>query len=182
MTSLLETNKDLVIKETLKAADYCQELLMPFHEPFYKEKLIIKVDFSPTRRYSRGGKYTKGYGINIAANPYLLGLEYYNRIPDKYIVRCNEYASYESDPIIGTVLVTDPIQHLRIVVGHEVSHACQKFLRDTRDWDSKPHGSLFKSIYKQIRVKLNKELPNQLETKKRYDELIKFITKKEFNA
>jgi hypothetical protein len=126
-----------------------------------------KLDWSPSRASSRGGWYGGGPGVSIAMYRYY--------IQQFSPFRVYEYASFDTDPVIGGFYATSNAQYLAMVVCHEMAHAVQFYrmfvLKEER---SKPHGLVFKKHYAKLRKKiLNPHLPNQKTTKELYNNLIK---------
>jgi len=105
---------------------------------------ITKFDWSPRRTRSKGGRYSKGYGISIAMKRYL------NWGKDTH--RVYEYASYDSDPVIGGFYTSNPLDSLKMVICHEMAHALQFYMFDCGYRVEEPHGVLFKTLYKDLRI------------------------------
>jgi hypothetical protein len=128
------------------------------------------LDWSKTRRSSRGGWYATGPGINIA-----MAVSAKQR---GELYRMYEYPSFDTDPVIGGFYATDPNLALGMVICHEMAHAVQFFriihLGYAR---GKPHGTEFKQPYAQLRKAiLNPLLVNQKQLKTEYELMIKSIT------
>jgi len=116
----------------------------------------IRFDWSPNRVTSRGGMYASGPGISIAMHRYgsnRLALEAF---------RVYEYKSFDNDPDIGGFFTRDKMDGLKMIVCHEIAHACQFYLYKKNNFRDAPHGDTFKHLYKEIRQKfLNPFLPEQ---------------------
>jgi hypothetical protein len=71
----------------------------------------------------------------------------------------NEYDSYNNDPVIGRIEVSDNKDILLCLVAHEVSHYVQYTFRNwfpeylKKDY-RKPHGRTFQKIYRYLRADL----------------------------
>lgn len=64
----------------------------------------------------------------------------------------HEYKSFVNDPIIGKTKLNCFEDILFVIVAHEVSHHVQRKWIDVRDgFRSKPHGDVFKNIYRELR-------------------------------
>lgn len=117
--------------------------------------LVSKFDWDSKRRCSRGGIYKDGPGINIAMHP---------AVPDNRgeTYRFREYASYDSDKVIGGFYSKRPYDKLEAIIAHEVAHAIQFFAYKKLDIRCKPHGPIFKKYYAMLRVQfINSNLPDQ---------------------
>jgi hypothetical protein len=104
----------------------------------------VELDWSPGRVTSRGGMYKSGPGINIAMNRYTSRIKL-----DAY--RVYEYKSFDSDPEIGGFFTTDPQDGLKMIICHEMAHACQYYLYSVNKFRDAPHGDTFKRVYREIR-------------------------------
>ena len=122
-----------------------------------------KLDWSKRRRCSRGGWRNGGPIVSIAMSV---------AIPDENYNaprRVYEYASFDSDKVIGGFFTNNLEHKLLHHITHEMAHAAQYnhkyFHKMSR---LKPHGKEFKMFYSELRqVFLNPFLPNQelMETK-----------------
>lgn len=137
---------------------------------------IIKFDWSPTRTAHRGGRYRTHYGINMAMYR-LFGYGNWcsdHAVNNKEVFKVHEYASYDSDPVIGGFLTDNVYDRANCYTCHEVAHAGQFFLKYTKKIYDRPHGESFRLPYRLLRQKLvNPFLPNQKEMLDRYNELKK---------
>lgn len=105
---------------------------------------LIKLDWTPSRRSSRGGIYAKGPGINIAmASAY--------PTPENYLYRFYEYPSYDNDKVIGGFLSKNSFEKTKAIICHEIAHAIQFFSYDKNKIRCKPHGPIFKKYYTILR-------------------------------
>ena len=81
---------------------YANEYIRMVEEVIQKEIYVkfklasVKLDWSPSRRSSRGGYYADGPGINIAMSSLV-------RENNNEIYRVYEYKSFDSDPDIGGI-------------------------------------------------------------------------------
>jgi hypothetical protein len=167
-------NKILIEDTIHSAARFSKDVLKNKYPSFFEQHLDVKIDYSPRRRTHRGGIYANGPAINIAA--YL-----FKDLHKSQVIRFYEYPSYDADPIIGGCFAS-PENFIYLTVGHEVAHACQFFEKRRQKLENvTPHGVLFKNIYKDIRLELNKLLVPQEWSTKEYSNLITFIRKKEFS-
>lgn len=96
-------------------------------------------DWSKNRVCHRGGKYKNGFGINMAMNSF---------INKKYPVKINEYASFNSDPIIGGIIAKNMFEHIKMFICHEVAHTWVSHQYTTK---KQPHGIEWKEKYKILR-------------------------------
>lgn len=131
---------------------------------------VVRFDWSPSRRSSRGGIYASGPGINIALNWY----------PKTTIDigRFYEYRSFDSDPLIGGFFYRDPILKLQAIVVHEMAHTAQFFQYHKTGVRCKPHGPVFKKYYRELREEfINHLLPDQKTAKIEYEQIIKGINR-----
>lgn len=77
-----------------------------------------------------------------------------------------EYDSFNNDPVIGKIRVSGKDDHLLCIVAHEVAHHVQfKFwnrskILSTKNW-RKPHGEVFKLLYRHLRKDLVNPIINQ---------------------
>lgn len=83
----------------------------------------------------------------------------------------NEYNSFNNDPVIGRIPVSDNRDILLCLVAHEVSHYVQYTFRNwfpeylKKDY-AKPHGRTFQKIYRYLRADLvNPMIMKKLEEK-----------------
>ena len=114
----------------------------------------LRLDWSNNRTRSKGGMYYKGPGISIAM------AKYSRRSVDAY--RVYEYSSFDKDPEIGGFFTDNIVDAMRMVICHEMAHACQYYDYEIKGYKDVPHGQVFKDIYRDIRnVFLNPYLPNQ---------------------
>lgn len=105
------------------------------------------------RLYNReyGRSWGNRHGIKIA-------MWRHRDLPDRNLFR--EYASFNSDPVIGGFTATDWRLPLKATVCHEMAHCAQRngrawlrYHRPQVDWD-KPHGRGFRMIYAIFRREL----------------------------
>ena len=116
---------------------------------------MIKTDWNPSRRSSRGGIYAKGPGINIAMREYFRHNKVY---PSKFY----EYASYDKNTIFGGFYYTNTDTMIKAIVAHEVAHAVQFFEYSKLNCKCKPHGPIFKKFYKDLRLQfVNQHIEDQ---------------------
>ncbi len=128
-----------------------------------------KFDWSYSRRSSRGGIYKDGPGINMAMIPAMPA-------NNGLVFRFYEYASYDSDKIIGGFYSTKATDKLEAIVLHEIAHAVQFFSYKKQNFRCTPHGPTFKHYYKLLREQfLNYKLPEQTPLKDQYDQLFNSI-------
>ena len=113
-----------------KVLDHVQEYYPEFN-------CFCKIDWSPKRRASRGGKYSKGYGINLAVR------YYFNNESPSYF---NEYKSFDKDSSIGGFVYDGGMLAIEAIVCHEVAHALDWFKRGKTN-----HQEEWKEIYKELR-------------------------------
>lgn len=159
---------------------YIVDSLDTLNDEFKYLKVSARIDFSPKRVTHRGGLYAKGPGINLAGN-LITNLYNNQKRVGSLLSKFNEYPSYSKDPIIGSVIITDWTQYVKLVVAHEVAHACQQYLRFRDKLENEaPHGTLFKSIYRTIRLSINSTLPDQIVYSKMYNDKLGFIKKVEY--
>ena len=116
-----------------------------------------KLDWSKRRRCSRGGWRHGGPIVSIAMNV---------AIPDDNFDaprRVYEYASFDSDPVIGGFYTNNLEHKLLHHLTHEMAHAAQYNHKNFHKmYRIKPHGNEFKMFYKELReVFLNPFLPDQ---------------------
>jgi hypothetical protein len=129
----------------------------------------IKLDWSYTRRSSRGGIYKDGPGINIAMSSAAL----VTKSPDS-VYRFYEYPSYDSDLVIGGFYAQDYTLKLQAIIAHEVAHAVQFFEYSKLNIRCKPHGPIFKKYYSLFRTTfINDKLPEQNQLRQNYTDTIK---------
>lgn len=117
--------------------------------------LVTKLDWSPSRRCSRGGIYKDGPGINISM---------YHSVPrdTNEIYRFHEYPSYDADKTIGGFYSRRPYDKLEAIIAHEIAHAVQFFAYKKLNTRCKPHGAMFKDYYSKLRIQfINSKLPEQ---------------------
>lgn len=156
---------------------FSKNALAKNYPEFINIPIVEKIGYGNTRKCHRGGKYLKGYGINMAGYLFFTAQNYYT--PGN-VIRFNEYSSYKDDKVIGSVYTTSLSQLILLSTGHEVAHACQRFVDKFRGLGrTPPHGELFMTIYKDIRLEANKLLPNQQELKIEFNKLIEEIKKRE---
>ena len=119
---------------------------------------FVKLDWSPHRKTSRGGKYKTGYGINMAMIPS-------TTLGDGIL---KEYASFAKDPEIGSIFYGRVENILKCLIVHECAHVVQYYLYKK----CRPHGPEFKNVYRWLRKELiNPFLPDQ----KDLEEKAKFV-------
>jgi hypothetical protein len=138
----------------------------------------IKLDWSYSRRSSRGGIYKDGPGVNIAMSSAAL-IEH-----DRSLVyRFYEYPSYDNNPVIGGFYAKDYLLKLQAVVAHEVAHAVQFFEYSKLKVRCKPHGPIFKKYYSLFRTTfINSKLPEQRILQKTYEEEVSKIKSAMFSC
>lgn len=149
----------------------CEDVISTWSDcaDFVLHKCVL--DWSPRRRSSRGGWYASGPGINIAMfNTCRQRTEPY---------RMYEYASFDSDPVIGGFYSADPNLALGMVICHEMAHAVQFYrvvhLGKPR---GKPHGPDFKLPYSLLRKALiNPHIHSEALYKEQYEKIINEINK-----
>jgi hypothetical protein len=125
----------------------------------------LKLDWSKTRRTSRGGLYCNGPGINIAMNSAAL-----ISLDGNTVYRFYEYPSYDSNSIIGGFYAKDYTIKLKAIIAHEVAHAVQFFAYKKLNIRCKPHGPLFKIHYSTFReLFINSLLSDQKAMFKEYN-------------
>lgn len=116
----------------------------------------VRLDFSPRRRCSWGGRRDGENFISLA-----LYNHYDNKLRN-FPASFKEYASFASDPIIGSVLYVDWKVALLALITHELSHAIQFSAIGenmiaanglTQSEQAKPHGIIWKKIYRDLRIK-----------------------------
>ena len=130
-------------------------------------------DFSPSRRSSRGGMYADGPGINIAMHHYC------KNYTGERLIRVYEYKSFDSSSVIGGFYTKDKYQKLDMVLLHELAHAVQYYAYRINNTRCKPHGPIWKNIYKRLREEfLNPHLGDQVALKAEYNDDIASITKR----
>ena len=171
---------DEITKLVHKYVEASKDALRTFCPEFYYINLVTKVDFSTRRRSHRGGMYAKGPGISMAGSCFTQAYSYY-KIDGGYS-KFEEYPSFKRDPIIGSAFVNNLEQLIALNTGHEVAHACQWYLIfQDKLYANKEngHGEFFQKIYQKIRLVLNKELPDQLEAQRSYNDFLKSIKKRE---
>lgn len=138
--------------------------------------LTTKFDWDATRRCSRGGIYKDGPGINIAmhwAVPSVEGETY----------RFREYASFDSDKVIGGFYSKRPYDKLEAILAHEVAHAVQFFSYKKLDIRCKPHGPVFKKYYGMLREAfVNTKLPKQAPLAKDYEDYVQKLQANNINT
>jgi hypothetical protein len=161
----------------IKANNIAQRFTLAL-ESYVKDNLYndftcsLTLDWSKTRRASRGGIYRNGPGINIAMN----GAALIN-LDDNTIYRFYEYPSYDSNSIIGGFYGKDYTLKLKAIIAHEVAHAVQMFEYSKFNFRCKPHGAVFKKHYSTFRkLFVNSLLPNQVILRTEYDDMIKSIS------
>lgn len=139
-------------------------------EIYPKFKLMhITLDWSSHRSRSRGGMYADGPGISIAMAP---------ACKDQHgeLYKIYEYASFAKDSEIGEIYTRRKTAKLEMVILHEVAHALQYYSYRLNNYRCKPHGPVFKNMYRRLRCAfLNPLLENQSEARLEYDKLIKNI-------
>lgn len=133
------------------------------YKDFFMNK--VQLDWSTSRKSSRGGWYPGGPGINIAMH-----LNYW---PHNNIFRYYEYPAYDSHKVIGGFYAYGSDIKLGATICHEMAHAAQMYpvfmFKSPR---VKPHGDEFKTIYAKLRTKfINPLLPCQKTAIKEYMEI-----------
>ena len=138
--------------------------------------LTAKFDWDSARRCSSGGIYKDGPGVNISmywAVPSVEGETY----------RFREYASFDSDKIIGGFYSQRPYDKLEVIIAHEVAHAVQFFAYKKLDIRCKPHGPVFKKYYAMLReVFVNNKLPKQAPLAKDYENYVQKLQANNINS
>lgn len=131
------------------------------------------LDWSSRRVSSRGGWYPKrgGAGISIA-----MRITVSNTCTSD-ILRVYEYPSFDSDKYIGGFLTRKAELKLFLHCIHEVAHAAQYWGKHILHIDAgKPHGDVWKRIYKHLRVSLlNKHIEPQEALTAEYKKIISSI-------
>lgn len=137
--------------------------LIDFHD---FELAYYKLDWSKRRSSSRGGWYSNkgGAGVSIAMNAT-------TNIKKGQVSKVHEYASFKDCPIIGSIYTKNTEDKIALHCLHEVAHAAQywgKYLK--RKSAGTPHGTVWRSIYRHLRVNiLNPRLEDQAVLKLEYD-------------
>jgi hypothetical protein len=169
--------KDEIEAAVYTAVSFSRELVKDKYPDFYKQDLVIKLDWSKRRVTHRGGLYANGPGMNLAADCFVTAKYCY--APGGYAF-WHEYPSFNRDPIIGGAYIDHWSQSIMLVVGHEMAHSVQRFEEHTKKLTrSLPHGDRFKSVYTTIRLGMNKKLPDQLLAKREYQYLLERAKKRE---
>lgn len=168
-------SKEEIIARVEKDVYYCRLLLERGYPEFYEAPFLIKVDFSERRTSHLGGLYDRKPGISMAGKWLTENYKAAARCKHPIVAKVLEYKSYQYDPVIGNAYIDNPHQGVFLYVAHEVSHACQRYMEFKCGLErSLPHGDYFKQIYRHLRLDINyKYLPNQVQAKAQYDELIK---------
>lgn len=138
------------------------------------ELAFYKLDWSKRRRSSRGGWYPNkgGAGISIAMSAT-------TNIKKGRVSKVYEYASFQDCPIIGSIYTKNTEDKIALHCLHEVAHAAQYWSKYLKGKSAgKPHGYIWKSLYRHLRVNiLNPSLEDQKTLKKEYEEVISSIKK-----
>lgn len=130
---------------------------------------VIRFDWNPRRKSSRGGIYAKGPGINIAMRP-----EFLKQSSD--VKRFYEYRSYDASQIIGGFYYTDPQLKLKTIIAHEMAHTAQFVEYIKLNYRCKPHGPVFKKYYKDLRLNfINPYIEEQTSLKKEYESGLEYL-------
>ena len=139
-------------------------------EIYKKFKLMhITLDWSSHRSRSRGGMYADGPGISIAMVPAC-------RDQKGQLYKIYEYASFAKDPDIGEIYTRRKTAKLEMVILHEVAHALQYYSYRINNYRCKPHGPVFKNMYRRLRCAfLNPLLENQAEAREQYETIVNKI-------
>lgn len=102
----------------------------------------LKLDWSPTRKFSRGGLYSNNPGVNYAM------VQTVHSIEDNFF---GEYASFSADPYIGSVKTTNWELICYTLSCHEQAHAIRGFQEDGAA--ARVHDSHWKDVYRILRNK-----------------------------
>lgn len=140
-----------------QAKAFAYEISAYIRSKYFSDYLleVVRLDWNPKRRSSRGGIYAKGPGINIAMKSEFL----LDKVP---VNRFYEYASYNNNTIIGGFYYTKPLLKLKTIVAHEMAHTAQFYEYKKLDYRCKPHGPTFKKFYKDFRLQfINQHVENQ---------------------
>lgn len=147
-----------------QARAFAYEISSYIRKQYFSDYMLemVKLDWNPRRRSSRGGIYAAGPGINIA-----MRAEFMEEC--KTVRRFYEYASYDSNTIIGGFYYTNPMFKLKTIIAHEMAHTAQFFEYKKLNYRCKPHGPTFKKFYKDFRLQfINQHIENQEELHKAY--------------
>jgi len=168
--------------ETLKKAEWIHyaNSELDTYIKFVNEQIFPKFvlakrgyDFSPSRRSSRGGMYADGPGINMAMHHYC------KNYTGERLIRVYEYKSFDSSSTIGGFYTKNKYQKLEMVLLHELAHAVQYYAYRINNTRCKPHGAIWKNIYKRLREEfLNPHLGDQVALKAEYNDDVDSITKR----
>jgi hypothetical protein len=125
---------------------------LPVYSEFKLSSTIL--DWSPRRVSSRGGWYPKRGGAGISIAMKIAATNTCN----SDIIRVYEYSSFDADAHIGGFYTRKPELKLFLHCIHEVAHAAQFWGKCVLHIEpGKPHGDIWKHIYKHLRVKLLNE-------------------------
>ena len=145
------------------ATDTAEEVCSFLQKKYPEFTINVKLDWSTKRKNHRGGLYATGPGINLAM--VFFGRDFESK---SKTFTFKEYASYNSDPVIGGFVCEDPLLILKVTVVHECSHALQHWLGKRQGVKFAPHGVEFKSIYSKLRKQfINSHIPKQSWTKQK---------------
>lgn len=151
---------------------------LPEYEHFKLSSTVL--DWSSRRVSSRGGWYPKrgGAGINIAMRIAA------NNTCNSQIIRVYEYKSFDSDKYIGGFYTKKPELKLFMHCIHEIAHAAQYWGKYEANLNSgKPHGDVWKRIYKHLRVRtLNNYIEPQDYLASEYKKIIFSIDRNYFKT
>lgn len=172
---MMSTLKDKLTSERW-ALEYVEKGVAAVRQlPEYSEFELSStlLDWSTRRVSSRGGWYSKrgGAGINIAmriAAPSTCASE---------IIRVYEYPSFNGDKHIGGFYTKKHELKLFLHCIHELAHATQFWGKRVLYLEAgKPHGDVWKYIYKHLRVTLlNPQIEPQKPLIDEYEKFIKAI-------
>jgi len=170
-----KTNMEQKAKNYIcKAIEVVREL--PEYEGFNLASTIL--DWSPRRVSSRGGWYPNrgGAGISIAMRIVA------SNTCNSQVIRVYEYKSFDQDAYIGGFYTKKPELKLFMHCIHEVAHAAQYWGKYHLNLDpGKPHGDVWKRIYKHLRVRtLNNYIEPQEELGTEYKKIITSIDRNYF--
>ncbi len=153
------------------------EMIGYIREEYNTPEFDIKVrcDYSPHRRCSWGGRRNGVNFISLALNHYEKA-----RVANTPIT-FNEYASFATNPVIGSVTKVEWSTALSALIAHEIAHAVS--LGSIKEDVASAHGSantgkhgfLWKTIYRKLRV----NFVNNNQLRKSFIENHDFLAQKE---
>lgn len=168
-----------ILDETIKQMARDAEKEVQKYHPDFKLH-YVKCDWDPTRKSHRGGLYKKLPGISMAMYLLFGTAVWVLREQTNAPFKVYEYASFDSDHIIGGFYTDNWFDRARCYVAHEVAHAIQFWLKYTKKVYDRPHGESFKAPYRMLRSALvNPILPNQTKMLAAFNEYKKAVMKNE---